>query len=151
MIYFDNAATTRALPAVAEKMSTMLCEQYGNPASVSAMGLAAEKEIRNAAEIIARGIHCKYDEVFFTSGGTDLPTKQQNQELFGGGGGGGITITPVAFIVIEKGKCRMMQINNYTSSADRAVSMIPELVDKLTELLKAKDGKADEAETPAAE
>ena len=59
-------------------------------------------------------------------GGTDLPTKQQNQELFGGGGGGGITITPVAFIVIEKGKCRMMQINNYTSSADRAVSMIPE-------------------------
>ena len=25
----------------------------------------------------------------FTSGGTDLPTKQQNQELFGGGGGGG--------------------------------------------------------------
>ena len=87
----------------------------------------------------------------FTSGGTDLPSKQQNQELFGGGGGGGITITPVAFIVIEKGKCRMMQINNYTSSADRAVSMIPELVDKLTELLKAKDGKADEAETPAAE
>ena len=71
MIYFDNAATTRALPAVAEKMSTMLCEQYGNPASVSAMGLAAEKEIRNAAEIIARGIHCKYDEVFFTSGGTE--------------------------------------------------------------------------------
>ena len=71
MIYFDNAATTRALPAVAEKMSTMLCEQYGNPASVSAMGLAAEKEIRSAAEIIARGIHCKYDEIFFTSGGTE--------------------------------------------------------------------------------
>ena len=94
----------------------------------------------------------------FTSGGTDLPTKQQKQGMGeslsrqgGGGGGGGITITPVAFIVIEKGKCRMMQINNYTSSADRAVSMIPELVDKLTELLKAKDGKADEAETPAAE
>ena len=35
MIYFDNAATTRALPAVAEKMSTMLCEQYGNPASTA--------------------------------------------------------------------------------------------------------------------
>lgn len=71
MIYFDNAATTRALPAVAEKMSHMLCEQYGNPASVSAMGLAVEKEIRNAAETIARGIHCKYEEVFFTSGGTE--------------------------------------------------------------------------------
>ena len=56
MIYFDNAATTRALPAVAEKMSTMLCEQYGNPASVSAMGLAAEKEIRNAWSLAWSGL-----------------------------------------------------------------------------------------------
>lgn len=73
----------------------------------------------------------------FGSGGTDLPTKQPN-ELFGGGGGGGVSITPVAFIVIENGKCRMMQINNYTSSADRAIAMIPELVDKVTELLKSE-------------
>lgn len=33
----------------------------------------------------------------------------------------------------------MMQINNYTSSADRAIAMIPELVDQLSQLLKAKD------------
>ncbi|MCH5321364.1 MAG: sporulation protein YtfJ [Eubacterium sp.] len=81
----------------------------------------------------------------FTSGGTDLPSKS-NAELFGGGGGGGITITPVAFIVIENGKTRLMQINNYTSSADRAISMIPELVDRVTELLKAdkKDAPAEE-------
>ncbi|MFR5876749.1 MAG: GerW family sporulation protein [Eubacterium sp.] len=83
----------------------------------------------------------------FTSGGTDLPSKQNN-ELFGGAGGGGISITPVAFIVIQDGKCRMMQINNYTSSADRAVAMIPELVDKLTELIGSKndDKKAESAE-----
>lgn len=74
----------------------------------------------------------------FTSGGTDLPSKQ-NAELFGGAGGGGITISPVAFIVIQKDKVRMMQINNYTSSADRAISMIPELVDQISQLVKAKD------------
>ena len=79
----------------------------------------------------------------FGSGGTDLPTKSSS-ELFGGGSGGGVTIQPVAFIVIENGKCRMMQINNYTSSADRAIAMIPELVDKVTELLKS-DKKAEEA------
>lgn len=84
----------------------------------------------------------------FGSGGTDLPSKQ-NSELFGGGGGGGVTIAPIAFIVIENGKCRMMQINNYTSSADRAIAMIPELVDKVTELLKSdKETKAD-SETAA--
>ena len=83
----------------------------------------------------------------FTSGGTDLPSKQGN-ELFGGAGGGGISITPVAFIVIQDGKVRMMQINNYTSSADRAVAMIPELVDKLTELISAKkeEGEKEEAD-----
>lgn len=74
----------------------------------------------------------------FTGGGTDLPSKQ-NAELFGGAGGGGITISPVAFIVIQKDKVRMMQINNYTSSADRAISMIPELVDQISQLVKAKD------------
>ncbi|MDD4842993.1 MAG: cysteine desulfurase family protein [Anaerotignum sp.] len=71
MIYLDNAATTRALPAVAEKMTNMLLEQFGNPASISVMGLAVEKEIRHTAQILARGIHCKEDEVFFTSGGTE--------------------------------------------------------------------------------
>lgn len=87
----------------------------------------------------------------FTSGGTDLPSKQ-NAELFGGAGGGGITITPVAFIVIQDGRVRMMQINNYTSSADRAVSMIPELIDKMSDLLSAgKEDKkpAETAEAPA--
>jgi sporulation protein YtfJ len=83
----------------------------------------------------------------FTSGGTDLPSKQGN-ELFGGAGGGGISITPVAFICIQDGKVRMMQISNYTSSADRAIAMIPELVDKLTELIAAKkeDGEEEKAE-----
>ena len=77
----------------------------------------------------------------YTSGGTDLPSKQ-NKELFGGAGGGGISITPVAFIVIQDSKVRLMQINNYTSSADRAIAMIPELVDKVSELLQSK--KAEE-------
>ena len=83
----------------------------------------------------------------FTSGGTDLPSKQ-NAELFGGGGGGGISITPVAFIVIQNDKVRMMQINNYSSSADRAIAMIPELVDQISQLVKAKDAdeKTDSAE-----
>ena len=46
----------------------------------------------------------------------------------------------------------MMQINNYTSSADRAIAMIPELVDRVTELLKAdKEDKAEEPQEAEAE
>lgn len=80
----------------------------------------------------------------FASGGTDLPSKQ-NAEIFGGGGGGGITISPVAFIVIQNDKVRMMQIDNYTSSADRAIAMIPELVDQVSQLLKSKESTKEEA------
>lgn len=79
----------------------------------------------------------------FTSGGTDLPSKQNN-ELFGGAGGGGISITPVAFIVIRNGTVRLMQINNYTSSADRAIAMIPELIDKVSELVNVKKDEQSE-------
>ena len=71
MIYFDNAATTRTAPEVAEKMTEMLCENYGNPATVSALGLKAAKEIRAAQETLAKGIHAKADEIYFTSGGTE--------------------------------------------------------------------------------
>lgn len=71
MIYFDNAATTRCMPKAAEKMTYMLCENYGNPASVSVMGLEVEKEIRKAAEILANGIRANAEEIYFTSGGTE--------------------------------------------------------------------------------
>ena len=41
----------------------------------------------------------------FTSGGTDLPSKQ-NQELFGGGGGGGITkVTHLNYILAFINSC----------------------------------------------
>lgn len=86
----------------------------------------------------------------FTSGGTDLPSKS-NAELFGGGGGGGITISPVAFIVIQNDKVRLMQIDNYTSSADRAISMIPELVDQVSQLLKAKNDNGEDKGNEKAE
>ena len=56
MIYFDNAATTRAMPEAVEKMAHMLCEEYGNPASVSSMGLAVEKEIKKAADTICKTV-----------------------------------------------------------------------------------------------
>lgn len=71
MIYFDNAATTRASEEVAKKMTEMLCCNFGNPASVNKLGLAVEKEIRKANEILSNGIHCKTNEIFYTSGGTE--------------------------------------------------------------------------------
>lgn len=70
-IYFDNAATTRATPAVAEVMRETLLYNYGNPSSPHRMGLQAEKIVEGTRQILAAALGCRPQEVYFTSGGTE--------------------------------------------------------------------------------
>ncbi|MBQ3418364.1 MAG: GerW family sporulation protein [Ruminococcus sp.] len=79
----------------------------------------------------------------FASGGSDLPTKKENRECFGGGSGAGVTITPIGFLSISKGNVKMIPIENFDSPVDRAVSMIPEAFDKVSAFIKEKTGKKD--------
>ncbi len=83
----------------------------------------------------------------FASGGTDFPTKS-SKELFGGGGGAGVTLTPVAFLVINNGNVSVKYISEGPdASVERVVGMIPDLVDKLTEVVdKLKGKKADSSQ-----
>ena len=86
----------------------------------------------------------------FASGGTDFNGKNAaHKDLFGGGSGAGVNIQPVAFLVIKDGCVRTIQLSDSSNSIDRALTMLPELVEKLTTLVK-KDAKAP-AEEPKAE
>lgn len=67
----------------------------------------------------------------FASGGSDFPSRN-NVELFGGGGGAGITINPVAFLVVNKGEVSIKHITASDNAAERAVNLIPEMFDKVT-------------------
>ncbi len=79
MIYFDNAATTRALDEVADKVKYMLLENFGNPSSQNMAGVNAENEVIKARKIIAASINAELDEIYFTSGGTE----SDNWAIFG--------------------------------------------------------------------
>ncbi len=81
----------------------------------------------------------------FASGGSDFPSKT-TKELFGGGGGAGVTVQPVAFLVIKDGNVSVRQLADTSNNLDRALSMVPELVDKVTSLLKKKEDGVPEAE-----
>lgn len=70
-IYFDNSATTRVLPEVAELAYHMMCEEYGNPSALYRRGLAAEKLLKQARERVAKTLRVKPTEIVFTSGGTE--------------------------------------------------------------------------------
>ena len=71
MIYFDNAATTRAADEVAERVRYMLLENFGNPSAQSMMGVRAENELNDARKIMAKAINAMPEEIYFTSGGTE--------------------------------------------------------------------------------
>lgn len=79
----------------------------------------------------------------FASGGSDFPSKS-NQDIFGGGGGAGVTITPVAFLVIDSyGNVNIKHITAFDNAAERVVSLVPEMFDKVsTAINKTKMDKA---------
>jgi sporulation protein YtfJ len=78
----------------------------------------------------------------FASGGSDFPSKN-NVELFGGAGGAGITINPVAFLVVKDGDVTIKHIVSNDNAVERAVSLVPEMFDKVTNLAKKKKADAE--------
>lgn len=70
-------------------------------------------------------------------GGRDLKPKAAASALpFGGGAGCGVKIVPVAFLVLQGERVRMLPITEpATSTADRLIEQIPELVDRINEMI----------------
>ena len=77
----------------------------------------------------------------FASGGSDFSAKSlEAKPNFGGGSGAGISITPIAFLVVNGGNVKLLQIAENSNTLDRLVALIPDLFDKTKELLnKSKD------------
>lgn len=71
----------------------------------------------------------------FASGGSDLPTKNENKDLFGGGSGAGVTIQPVAFLTVYQGNVRLISIGG-GDGIDKIMGMVPDVVDKVKGFFK---------------
>ncbi len=72
-------------------------------------------------------------------GGGDLPSSQKS--MFGGGSGGGVSITPIAFLVIDKGNIKLLPIQQYNTTIDRIVDMAPDFMDKVTGFIDSFNAK----------
>ena len=70
-VYLDNSATTKVFPEVAELMTKVMLEDYGNPSSLHFKGLDGENYIKKAKEQIAKVLKVNEKEIYFTSGGTE--------------------------------------------------------------------------------
>lgn len=83
----------------------------------------------------------------FGSGGSDFAGKNHKDNTpyhFGGGSGAGVKVDPVAFLIIKDGSVRLLPIGlPPVSPAGRAVEMVPQLVDKITDYLDRQKDKSD--------
>ena len=70
-IYLDHAGTTPTDPVVLEAMLPYFTRRYGNPSSIHAAGQEARRALDDARDRVARVLHCRTNEVVFTSGGTE--------------------------------------------------------------------------------
>jgi cysteine desulfurase len=70
-IYLDHNATTPMHPAVIERMTAALRDQFGNPSSVHHFGQQAKAVLDEARTAVAALIGAEPAELVFTSGGTE--------------------------------------------------------------------------------
>lgn len=88
----------------------------------------------------------------FAAGGSEFNSNKiskysENAKLpFGGGSGAGVHISPVGFLVMKDGNARVLNVNGI-NVIDRAVDMIPDVINKLDGIINKKmDKEAKEKE-----
>lgn len=85
--------------------------------------------------------------VGFGGGGSDFVSKNPNKQdnPFGGGAGAGVKVVPIAFMIVKDGNVRMLPLAAPASTtADRIVDLVPEVLDKLSAFLDSRTEKKGE-------
>ena len=81
----------------------------------------------------------------FGTGGSEFPAKAAASKAnpYGGGGGAGVKITPVCFLSVVGTNVRVLPVASpVEGSVDRAVEMIPDILNKVGEFLDKKKEKS---------
>lgn len=79
LIYLDHAATTPLDPNVERLMRPFWSADFGNPASLYALGQKAKASVEAARQRIAEALNCRAQEIIFTAGGSE----SVNMAIFG--------------------------------------------------------------------
>lgn len=70
-IYLDHAATSPTREEVVEAMVPYFTTQYGNPSSIHQFGRNTRHALDEARRVMASSINASFNEIIFTSGGTE--------------------------------------------------------------------------------
>lgn len=72
-----------------------------------------------------------------SSSGQQEDSKNNNQQQghpFGGGSGGGVSITPIAFLIVNSHGVKMIHLDESTHLYERMIDVAPQAVDKIQQM-----------------
>lgn len=75
---------------------------------------------------------------------------QTNEHPFGGGSGGGVSITPIAFLIVNSQGVRMLHLDESTHLYEKILELAPSAIEKVQQMFSQKNGekKSVESENP---
>ena len=83
-IYADNAGTTKMSPVAIDAMTKCMNEVFGNPSSLHSTGQRAAEVLQKAREDVAEALGADFNEIYFTSGGSEADNQAiHSAALFG--------------------------------------------------------------------
>ncbi|WP_409270919.1 GerW family sporulation protein [Neobacillus sp. SCS-31] len=76
----------------------------------------------------------------FAAGGTEFKSDGGGQDSggkhpFGGGSGGGVSITPIAFLIVNSQGVKMLHLDESTHLLERILETAPQAVDKVQQMI----------------
>lgn len=81
-----------------------------------------------------------------SSGNSEQSSNSSNQYPFGGGSGGGVSITPIAFLIVNKEGVTIHHLEHKTHLYEKLLEIAPSALDKIQQLSQMKNGEKKENE-----
>src|SRR5690606_12623499 len=64
---------------------------------------------------------------------------QSKGHPFGGGSGGGVSITPIAFLIVNSNEVKMVHLDESTHLYEKILDLAPQAVDKMQQMFNKKN------------
>ncbi|QPA30372.1 GerW family sporulation protein [Thermaerobacillus caldiproteolyticus] len=77
--------------------------------------------------------------------GTAQPTKEEHP--FGGGSGGGVSITPIAFLVVNSSGVKLLHLDESTHLYEKLLDFAPQVIEKIQTMLKKNKNESQHPTT----
>jgi sporulation protein YtfJ len=91
----------------------------------------------------------------FAAGGSEFKVEQsqsqgqgqnQSNHPFGGGSGGGVSITPIAFLIVNSQGVKMLHLDESTHLYEKILELAPQAVDKIQQMFSNRDQSKNDSQ-----